>query len=291
MSQSPPSLLSRLRALLKPADNSSTLLTPEQIAQRIDLPFSSLQVPPLNIGWKSNLYLQHLYDLPRSALSGPVQDDKAEAHSFLANIVNKDLIKDRPIDLRDIYGLSESVCNLQQFTDLESFAASPQCRQVRIISYRDFEKVISQAIPHFLGDQPINLRQASWLGEHLYWAGEQHSEALACAIVYAKRRGLDLTKRSHISRYTLNQDALKTLHKHYHVLLMPEQAWVDQAFMAILLDSNVPYARLTLARTPVPQEVLLLARRRKLSDNLGKGLLLAGAHDAAKVLLQLSETD
>ena len=289
MSQLPSSLLSRLSALLKRFDGDSGTLIPEQIAQRINLPFSNLTVPPLSICWKNNLYLQHLYDLPRGALSGPVQEDKAEAHSFLANIISKTIDTDCIIDLRDIYGLSESVCNLQPLQDLESFAASEQCRHIRLISYRDFEKTVTQAVPHFLSDQPINLRQASWLGEHLFWAGEQHSDALASAVVYAKRRGLDLPKRSYISRYTLNSDALRTLHKHYHMLLMPEETWNDQQFMAILVDSSIPYARLTLAKTPVQQEVLLLSKRKKPSDTLGKGLKLAGAYDATEVLLQLAE--
>lgn len=289
MSQSSSSLLSRFNALFKRCDGDSTALTPEQIAQRIHLPFISLTIPNISVCWKNNLYFQHLYDLSRGALSGPIQEDKAEAHSFLANIVTKTIDTDRIIDLRDIYGLSESVCGLQPLADLESFAASEQCRHIRIISYRDFEKIITQAIPHFLSDQPISLRQANWLGDNLFWASEQYSCELACAVVYAKRRGLDLPKRSYISRYSLNTDALKTLHKHYHVLLMPEQAWGDRQFMAILVDSSIPYARLTLTKSPTQSEVLLLPRRKKLSDNLGKGLKLAGAYDATEILLQLSQ--
>jgi hypothetical protein len=209
--------------------------------------------------------------------------------SFLANIVTKTIDTDCIIDLRQIYGLSESVCSLDHPQDLESFAASEQCRHIRLISYRDFEKTITPAIPHFLSDQPINLRQANWLGDHLFWAGEQYSCELACAIVYAKRRGLDLPKRSYISRYALNIEALKTLHKHYHVLFMPEQAWNDRQFMAMLVDSSIPYARLTLTKYPVQNEVLLLPRRKKLSDNLGKGLKLAGAYDATEALMQLAQ--
>ncbi len=289
MSQSSSSLISRFSAFFKRSYSDLTPLVPEQVAQHIALPFINLSVPQVNICWKNNLYFQHLYDLPRSALSGPVQEDKAEAHSFLANIVTKSIDTDRIIDLREIYGLSESVCGLGHQQDLESFAASEQCRHIRIISYRDFEKTITQAIPHFLSDQPINLRQANWLGEHLFWTGEQYSCELACAVVYAKRRGLDLPKRSYISRYALNADALKILHKHYHMLLMPEQAWSDRQFMSILLDSSIPYSRLTLTKFPVQNEVLLLSKRKKLSDSLGKGLKLAGAYDATEILMQLAQ--
>ncbi|HHX06077.1 MAG: hypothetical protein KBD92_02100 [Thiopseudomonas sp.] len=289
MSQPLSSLLSRISSLLKRSDDDSARSTPEQIARRIALPFVDLAIPSTSICWRNNLYFQHLYDLPRSALSGPIQEDKAEAHSFLANIVSKTIDTECIIDLRDIYGLSESVCGLQPLQSLESFATSDQCRHIRIISYRDFEKIITQAIPHFLSDQPISLRQANWLGGHLFWASEQYSCELACAVVYAKRRGLDLPKRSYISRYALNSDALRTLQKHYHVLLMPEQAWADRQFMAILVDSSIPYARLTLTKSPEQREVLLLPRHKKLSDNLGKGLKLAGAFDATETLLRLAE--
>ena len=289
MSQSSSSLLSRFSALFKRSYGDLTTLMPEQIAQRITLPFINLETPQINICWQDNLYFQHLYDLPRNALSGPVQEDKAEAHRFLANIVTKTIDTERIVDLRDIYGLSESVCGLERQADLEIFAANEQCKHIRIISYRDFEKTITQAIPHFLSDQPINLRQANWLGEQLFWAGEQYSCELACAVVYAKRRGLDLPKRSYISRYALNVNALQTLHKHYHVLIMPEQAWSDRQFMAILVDSGISYASLTLTKAPVQNEVLLLPKNKKLSDNLGKGLKLAGAYDATEVMIQLAQ--
>src|SRR5690554_73688 len=144
MAQYSSSLLSRFSALFKRSESNLTTLVPEQIAQQIRLPFTELAVPATSICWKSNLYFQHLYDLPRGALSGPVQEDKAEAHSFLADIVTKTIDTDCIIDLRDIYGLSESVCGLQPLQSLENFAASEQCRHIRIISYRDFEKTITQ---------------------------------------------------------------------------------------------------------------------------------------------------
>ncbi len=73
------------------------------------------------------------------------------------------------------------------------------------------------------------------------------------------------------------------------MLLMSEQAWADRQFMAILVDSSIPYARLTLTKSPEQREVLLLPRHKKLSDNLGKGLKLAGAFDATETLLRLAE--
>lgn len=77
----------RLKALFKKADHAGTAVafTPEQIAQNVDLPFARLQARPLTIGWQNNLNLQQLHNLPRDALSGPVQDDKVEAYAALKN--------------------------------------------------------------------------------------------------------------------------------------------------------------------------------------------------------------
>lgn len=283
------SLLSRLSTLFKGSESGSAAFSPESIAQQVKLPFVDLNSPSLSIGWKNNLYFQHLYDLSRGALSGPVQEDKAEAHAFLAKLVSKEINTERVIDLRDIYGISESLPGIEALVDLESLAASAQCRHIRIISYRDFERTITQAIPNFLSDQPINLHQANWLGSHLFWANEQHSYTFACAVVYARRRGLILPKRTYISRYSLNIEVLQAIHKNYHMLIMPEQAWSDRAFMAILLNSGSPYARLALTKNPAPTEVLLLLKRKQLSNDLGKGLRLAGAYDAAEILLQLAK--
>lgn len=282
------SLLSRFRALFKSADFDASTFTPERIAARIQLPFAGLEVPPLTISWKKNLYFQHLYELPRGALSGPVQEDKAAAHALLAKLVNKDIDTETIVDLRDVYGLTEPLAELTGMQDLETLAASKECRHIRIISYRDFEKTITQAIPLFLSDEPIYLRQASWLGESLFWSGEQHSYEFACAVVYARRRGLELPKRTHICRYSLNINTLQTVRQTYHMLIMPEQAWSDREFMAILLHSGCPYARLALNKAPAPLEVLLLPKNQATADTLGKGLLMAGAQDACEILLQLA---
>ncbi len=283
------SLLSRLSILLKRSENNSTVFSPKSIAQHVKLPFSDLAIPRLSVGWKNNLHFQHLHDLPRSALSGPVQEDKADAHALLAKLVTKAVDTEHTIDLRDIYGISESLAGIESLPALENIAASEQCRHIRIISYRDFEKTITQAIPHFLSEQPLNLRQANWLGPQLFWAVEQHSYEFACAVVYARRRGLELPKRTSISRYSLNVDVLYSLQKKYHALIMPEQAWSDRGFMAVLLESGSPYARLALTKGTAPTEILLLPKHKLLSDNLGKGLRLAGAYDASDILLQLAK--
>ena len=72
-------------------------------------------------------------------------------------------------DLRQINGLCCADDALPPCASLEEFASSAACKGIRIISYKDFLKVISQALPRFLAGEPISLRQASWQGERTYW--------------------------------------------------------------------------------------------------------------------------
>ena len=54
------------------------------------------------------------------------------------------------------------------------------------------------------------------------------------------------------------------LKQHYHVLAMPVQAWSDPAFMGVLLDNRLPYARLSLLRNP--GALISLARLKTADD-------------------------
>lgn len=281
----------RLKALFKKADHAGTAVafTPEQIAQNVDLPFARLQARPLTIGWQNNLNLQQLHNLPRDALSGPVQDDKVEAYAALKKLVSKVLDTESTVDLRDIFGILALPQDAENLPSLEALAARAECRHIRIISYRDFNKAITQAIPHFFSGRPIHLYQASWLGPELFWSEQQNSCAFACAVAYARLRGLELSIPAQISRYQIDTAVLDNLANKYHMLLMPEQAWKDRDFMTILLRSDSPYARLTLSPAPNSREVLLLPKHKPLSNSLGEGLKLAGADDACDFLLQLSQ--
>lgn len=280
----------RLKALFKKAGSADTTVvafTPEQIAHSVNLPFTPLQVPAVTIGWKNNLNFQHLYNLPRDALSGPIQDDKVEAYAALKNLVSKVVVTESSIDLREIFGLLALPQDADNLQSLEAFAARAECRHIRIISYRDFKKAITQALPQFFNEQAIHLYQASWLGPGLFWAEQQNNCAFACAVAYARLRGLELPKTAQISRYQIDTTVLSNLQDKYHMLIMPEQAWKDREFMTILLRSDSPYARLILSQTPQPLEVLLLPKHKPLSDSLGEGLKLAGAYDASDFLWQL----
>lgn len=257
-------------------------------ASTLRLPFQALPPAAESIWWQAAPPLHRLVDLPRDALSGPVQEDKAQAHAVLARLVEQQHASLEVFDLRQINGLCCSGDNLAPYASLEEFAGSPACKGIRIISYKDFLRTISLALPRFLAGEPINLRQASWQGERIYWNGDQHIEAFACAIAYARMRGLEISLPAELTRYRLNPTGIAELQQRYHMMAMPVQAWIDPAFMALLLDNGLPYARLSLLRTPGAPEFLLLPKADSAAMALGEGLRLAGAADGVSYLQQLA---
>jgi hypothetical protein len=257
-------------------------------ASTLRLPFQALPPAAESIWWQAAPPLHRLVDLPRDALSGPVQEDKAQAHAVLARLVEQQHASLEVFDLRQINGLCCSGDNLAPYASLEEFAGSPACKGIRIISYKDFLRTISLALPRFLAGEPINLRQASWQGERIYWNGDQHIEAFACAIAYARLRGLEISLPAELTRYRLNPAGIAELQQRYHMLAMPVQAWIDPAFMALLLDNGLPYARLSLLRKPGAPEFLLLPKADSAARALGEGLRLAGAADGVSYLQQLA---
>ncbi|MDX1724298.1 MAG: DUF6685 family protein [Pseudomonas sp.] len=285
----PSSLSSRFAALIQRLGRSGR--APRLIlerASRLQLPFNAMPVTRDSICWLEGPPLQRLVELPRGALSGPVQEDKAQAHAVLIKIVEVQQQQLASFDLRLVDGLSSCAPGQTHCTSFEDYAASEACRQVRIISYKDFVKTISQALPRFLADEPISLRQASWHGDRVFWAGEQHGEAFACAVAYARRRELEIALPAELSRYRLNSSGLTELQQRYHVLAMPGAAWSAPAFMSLLLDTGLPYARLSLLRTPDAPEFLLLPKHSAEATALGEGLRLAGAPDVVLYLQELA---
>lgn len=256
-------------------------------ASALRLPFQALPSIVPSIWWQSGPPLQRLIDLPRDALSGPIQEDKALAHAMLIRLVKQQQEQIDNLDLRRISGFSCTDNNREPCSSFEEYAGADRCRSIRIISYKDFVKTISHALPRFLAGEPIQLRQASWHGEQLYWSGEQHLEAFACAIAYARRRGLEINLPAVLSRYQVDPAGLADLEISYHMLAMPTQAWSDPAFMALLLDHGLPYARLSLMRSPGAPEFLLLPKDHEQARALGDGLRLAGAADAVSYLQKL----
>ena len=279
----PVSRLSALAQRLGLAGRSSRRILEQ--ASQLRLPFRYLPLPSPSIWWRSGPPLHRLPELPRDALSAPVQEDKADAHSMLVRIVEhrQEVVDD--LDLRRIDGLLGGDDGPSSVLDLESYAG--QCRNVRIISYKDFLKTLDLALPLRDAAHPLLLRQASWRGERLFWAGEQHAGEMACAIVYARRRGLEIPLPAQIDRYQLSAQGLDELQRRFHTLAMPVEAWSDPAFMGLLLDNRLPYSRLTLLRAQDAPEFLLLPKHNADACALGEGLRIAGATDLADGLRRL----
>ena len=80
------------------------------------------------------------------------------------------------------------------------------------------------ALPGFDTGATIELRQASWLGERLYWAGDHHLEAFASAVAYARLRGLEVSLPANVTEYRLDRPGLHALDADYHAVTMPAQA-------------------------------------------------------------------
>lgn len=284
----PPTMSSRLAALtqrLGLGGRSARQLVERAAALR--LPFEPLPAPQSSIWWGSGSRLQDLPELPRSALSGPVQDDKAAAHAVLVKLVERQQEEIARFDLRLIDGLAGGRDSDPTCASLEDYLAGLEQRQVRIISYKDFVKAISQPLPGFLGGKRIPLLQASWHGSRIFWNGEQHAEAFANAIVYARRREMEVSLPAELTRYRISPDGLKALVDNYHMLAMPVQAWSHPGFMGLLVDTGMPYARLSLAHSQSAHEFLMLPRHHADAVALGEGLLLAGAPDVSSYLSRL----
>ncbi|WP_313224658.1 DUF6685 family protein [Stutzerimonas nitrititolerans] len=260
-----------------------------ELASRLRLPFAPLSAPQPSIFWHDGPCLQRIVDLPRGALSGPIQEDKARAHAALTRLVRKESVLYPAIDLRQIDGLSGQNPDDTRYATLEAFAATPGCRRLRVISYKDFLRTVGSALPGFASNTPIELRQASWLGERLYWAGEHNAEAFACAIAYARLRGLEVSLPCELTDYRLDTAGLRRLDNDYHAITMPAEAWSNRDFMRLILDTKVPYARLTLLRNLGNSELLLLEKRQPIANAIGEGLKLAGAPDLVNYLRDLPQ--
>lgn len=291
LSESPTSIASRLSALAQRLGLGGRV--PRMVFERarsLRLPFRVLPEPVPSIWWQAGPPLHRLVDLPRDALSGPVQEDKAAARGVLMGVVERHTEHLDDFDLRRIDGLCSPPPSLDSnLTSFEELTACPLGRCARIISYKDFLKTISHAMPRFLAAEAVELRQASWYGERLFWAGEQHGEEFACAIAYARLRGLEVTLPAELTRYRLSASGLAELRRRYHMTAMPVQAWSEPAFMSLLLDNGLPYARLSLLRYPDAPEFLLLPKDSPEAHALGEGLRLAGAPDVIAYLEALQQ--
>src|SRR5690606_33173116 len=131
-------LASRLSALAQRLGLSGRV--PRLIFERarsLRLPCRALPEPAESIWWAAGPPLQRLVDLPRDALSGPVQEDKAAARGVLMAVVEREQRSLENFDLRLIDGLCSPPPSLDdRLASFEELAASPLGRCARIISYK-----------------------------------------------------------------------------------------------------------------------------------------------------------
>ncbi|MFV3370147.1 DUF6685 family protein [Pseudomonas sp. NY15435] len=286
----PRSVTSRLAALAQRLGIGSA--DGRNVAERsrsLSLPFSPLPDWPAGLGWHSGPPLYRLIDLPRGALSGPVQEDKARIHAVLKRLVASHREDHPAVDLRSIDGLCCRSLLDSPLAGLEELSNCEQCRKVRIISYNDFTKVLGVALPGFERKAQLQLRSAGWHGPRLFWDDDNHPCELANAVVYARRRGLEITLPASIQRFELQASVLDELERGFHMLAMPARAWSDAAFMELLLETGMPYARFGLFNSETP-ESLLLPRDHSQSDAFGQGLRIAGAPDVIAYLRRTGKT-
>lgn len=284
----PPSFTLRLSRLAQRFGVGGRQRPPPEHAGLERLPFKSLQAPENNIWWQDGPPLERLVDLPRGALSGPVQQVKAQAHALLLRCVELQCLESEAFDLRELDGVCAPRGEQPALAHLEDFATTAAGRAVRIISYKDFVKAISLALPGYLGGQHVEVRQADWHGSRLYWSGNQQVAALGMALAYARRRGLQVILPAIRQHYRLSPAGLSALDAAFHVLALPGQAWEDPRFMELLLRDGTPYARLDQISPPGTPEWLLLPREGA-ADALGTALRQAGAADVPGFLAGLRD--
>lgn len=256
-----------------------------QRTRALALCFNAPEHPAGGIGWQSGAPLYRLIDLPRGALSGPVQEDKARVHAVLKKLVGRRNESLPALDLREVNGLcTRGPLADNPLPDFEALATSDTCRKVRIISYKDFSKALGTALPGFeRKTEALRLRQADWHGPRLFWEDDNHPCEFASAVVYARRRGLEISLPAKIEHFSLRREALYDLDRRFHMLAIPTQAWSDPGFMGLLLDTGLPYARFGLFNSETP-ESLLLPKDHAQAKDFGEGLRAIGAPDMVAYL-------
>lgn len=258
-------------------------LIADEVARALRLEYPLLAPPVPSIHWNHTLNLKQLANLPTNALYGPVQQDKAEAHGYLSKIASIEVQSISAFDMRGLYGLNHEHNSLLLHDSWESMAQAAECRHIRIISMRDFNRVLSIAIGK---SQSVDLLSTAWEADKFYWADPQNSAELIAALVYARRRELPVNLPVRLHRIRTNAASIRELKKHYHTLCMPTAAWTDPVFMNYLVAHKVPYARLPLSLGRLSIQTILLPRSHPRADTFGNGLLLAGARELSDFLLR-----
>lgn len=264
-------------------------LTEAQLRAAVDLPFQPLFKPNFDIFLPRCIAIQKLIHLPSNGLSGPVQDDKANAYMFLKNLVTSTSYENPEFSIQNFSGINCPPVVTDAIDSLATFAQHRYCRDARILSYRDFEAALHSSFAR-RNKAPVVIEQIDWLNQGCFWDANQESSLahFVCAQNYASLRQLTNTVPALINQHQINLNALSQLKASYHMLSMPQETWSHPGFMSLLIERSLPYARIAISRTPKPYiEWLLLPRNHTLSNLLAEALLEAGAADAIEYLRKL----
>lgn len=268
------------------ADKKNLPFSQEELCNSLQLRFPQLEAPEPKLHWQQSMHLRQLVNLPSNALYGPVQEDKANAWQLLKNLIEEQSISMNALDLRELYGLNHQSPELLACTSWEDMARSQACRNIRIISMRDYERAMAKATDH---QQGAHLLTTRWFNSSYYWAREQDSCDFIASLVYARRRGLPMVMPVQIHLVQVNEAAAKLLQQSYHMLGLHPTAWADTSFMHYLATYKIPYARLPLVHGSNGLDAILLPRNSALADAFGQGLRATGAPDLCEFLLRLNQ--
>lgn len=242
-----------------------------------------------SIDWQHATPWHRLTELPRDALAGPVQEDKANARAALIRTMTR---SERPatIDLRDVEGVVFTDSAVGAFATFDDYLANRTDRRIRIISFSDFEKALKLAFPAGTEQHIYQARQASWRHTGVFLDGVEHVEALACVVIYARRRALEVPLTVQTTRYAFSESGLRNLNARYYAIAFAPESWSNPAFLSLLVESGAPYARLAPLGSD-GTEYLMLPKSSAEAAALGEGLLLAGMGNLVAHLQSLHLAD
>ena len=243
-----------------------------------------------SIDWQHATPWHRLTELPRDALAGPVQEDKANARAALIRTMTR---SERPatVDLRDVEGVVSTDSAVGAFATFDDFLANRTDRTVRIISFNDFEQALKLAFPAGTEHAIYQARQASWRHSGVFLDGVEHVEALACVVIYARRRALEIPLTVQTTRYAFSDSGLRNLSARYYAIAFAPESWSNPAFLSLLVESGAPYARLAPLGSGDGTEYLMLPKSSAEAAALGEGLLLAGMGNLVAHLQSLHLAD